>query len=107
MDLKSGRKFPSKVWALVLSPALALQAAPLAGGLDTGAREGIGVVERAGQSLPPDIRCVDDRGRELALGEFLDRPAVLSLVYFTCEHICPQVLAGLGKLVSDLDLTAA
>ncbi len=38
------------------------------------------------------------------LADLLDRPAILSLAYYSCEHICPQVLVGLGQLVSGLDL---
>src|SRR5512135_3189581 len=69
--------------------ALLLSAAALAGPP--------GVVERPGGSVPGNIRCVNDQGEAIALGTLLDRPVVLSLVYYSCEHVCPQVLAGLSR----------
>ncbi len=60
-----------------------------------------GIVEHLGQAIPPDIVCRDEDGVEVSLAALLDRPAILSLVYYSCEHICPQVLVGLGRLVTD------
>jgi protein SCO1/2 len=68
---------------------------------ESGPGEGPGVTERLGEVLPPDIVCLDENGAEVRLAALLDRPAILSLVYYSCEHICPQVLVALGRLVSD------
>jgi len=88
--------------------ALVLLAAVLPGaaaGLITPA-ENPGIVEHLGQAIPADIRCLDDKGAEVNLRALADRPTILSLVYYSCDHICPQVLVALGRLVGDLPLAA-
>ncbi len=61
-------------------------------------------MEKLGRNIPFDVRCFDERGKESFLNPLIDRPTVLSLVYYTCEHICPQLLGGLAQLISELDL---
>ncbi len=70
-------------------------------------RPTVGLVPNPGVEIPADIRCLNERGEEFPLRALLDRPAILSLVYYRCEHICPEVLVGLGRLVSNLDLQPA
>jgi len=65
---------------------------------------GPGLTEHIGALIPADILAVDDQGRTVRLADLLDRPAVLTLVYYTCEHICPLVLGALGQLASDMPL---
>jgi protein SCO1/2 len=64
----------------------------------------IGVTEQAGSHIPPGLVCRDEAGREFSLDSRLDRPVILSLVYYSCMHICPQVLVALGELVQKMDL---
>jgi protein SCO1 len=59
-----------------------------------------GLTERTGQTIPGNIICLDEQGNGVRLDALIDRPTILSLVYYSCEHICPQVLVGLGRLVS-------
>ncbi len=72
--------------------------------LGTAERAGAGLDENPGATIPFAVRCFDERGEPFALASLLDKPAILALVYYRCEHICPQVLVGLGRLVSGLDL---
>ena len=96
-------------WAAALF-VLAAAAAPLnASDLvdrpdDAAARIRPGLSERVGSALPADIRAIDDRGVVLKLADLVDRPVILALVYYSCEHVCPQVLGALGQLASDLPL---
>ncbi len=64
----------------------------------------IGVAEKTGQTIPSDVRCVNEKGQEFPLLDLIDRPTILSLVYYSCEHICPQLLSGLGQLIQSLGL---
>ena len=73
----------------------------------TARENSIGVAEKPGVEIPADVRCLNERGEEFALRSLTDRPVILSLVYYRCEHICPQILVGLGRLASDLDLRPA
>jgi protein SCO1/2 len=36
------------------------------------------------------------------LGDFLGKPAILVIVYYTCEHVCPQMLGGLSQALPRL-----
>ena len=68
--------------------------------------ENPGIVEHLGQGIPADVSCLDERGAEVNLRTLVDRPTILSLVYYSCEHVCPQVLVALGRLVGELPLAA-
>lgn len=61
--------------------------------------------ERIGESVPLDVSFSDERGETVRLGKLIDRPVILTLVYFNCEHLCPQVLGGLAEVLGKLDLT--
>jgi protein SCO1/2 len=100
------QKRPALVSGLVLLAVLLSSGPAPASDRQANHSGAIGVVEKLGQAVPGDIVCLDDAGKELKLGALLDRPVILSLVYYSCEHICPQVLAGLGQLVSGLALKA-
>lgn len=64
-----------------------------------------GIAEHVGQSIPREIVVLDDGGTALRLADLVDRPVILALVYYSCEHICPQVLGALGQLASEMTLT--
>jgi protein SCO1/2 len=63
-----------------------------------------GVTEHVGQFIPGEVLVVDDAGATLRLADLVDRPVILALVYYSCEHICPQVLSALGHLASEMTL---
>ncbi len=84
-------------------PAVAPAPVPHAGALEAANRPG--VTEHTGGSIPEDILAVDDRGRSRNLAGLADRPVILALVYYSCEHVCPQALGALGQLAADLPLT--
>jgi protein SCO1/2 len=71
--------------------------------LDAGGGTGeISVVEKTGQTVPPDLIFYDEKGQKVKLGDLFGKPAILVLVYYTCEHICPQVLGGLSQALPRL-----
>lgn len=62
----------------------------------------IGITEKTGRTIPSDITFRDEKGQVVKLGDLLGKPVILTLVYFTCEHICPQLMAGLAAAVPRL-----
>lgn len=68
------------------------------------AAAGVGIDEKTGQTIPADITLLDENGAEVRLGDLLGRPAILNLVYYTCDRICPQVMAGLARALPSLSL---
>ncbi|MGB8959665.1 MAG: SCO family protein [Candidatus Aminicenantales bacterium] len=89
--------------ASITAPSIAADPVPRAGG--SAAADRPGVTEHVGADIPGDIFAVDDRGRSWKLADLADRPVILALVYYSCEHVCPQALGALGQLASGLPLT--
>jgi protein SCO1/2 len=63
-----------------------------------------GLDERPGGIVPLDLTFTDESGKKVTLGELIDRPTCLVLLYYDCSHICPQMLGGLAKSLGDLQL---
>ncbi|MBZ0156435.1 MAG: SCO family protein [Alphaproteobacteria bacterium] len=57
----------------------------------------MGIIERLGQYVPLDAVFYDEKGRAYPLRQWVDRPVILSLIYFNCDRICPQFLGGLAE----------
>jgi protein SCO1/2 len=66
----------------------------------------VGIEQRLGETLPLGLTFTDENGRTVELGEyFTDKPVVLSLVYYKCRMLCPQVLSGMTESFRTLELT--
>ena len=68
------------------------------------ASDEIGVYERLGESVPPDLTFRDETGASVRLGDIIDKPTVLTLIYYKCSHICPQMLLGISELLAKSEL---
>lgn len=68
---------------------------------------GLKIVERLGESVPPEITLVDSDGKSVRLEEYLNRgkPLVLSLAYYDCPVACPAVLDAMTRSFNGLDYT--
>src|ERR1700690_4180774 len=66
---------------------------------------GLGIVEKTGATIPMDILFHDENGATLKLGDIITKPTILSLVYLTCDHLCPQVLGGLAVALPGLKMS--
>lgn len=86
--------------------------APLSAGAQSGeqlkkALEGVGVTERLGERVPPNIELVDaDEGRATKIGDiFGAQPVLLSLNYTDCPMLCSLQLAGLARALRKVPRT--
>ncbi|MFO0752267.1 MAG: SCO family protein [Thermodesulfovibrionales bacterium] len=68
-----------------------------AGQTDEKAPGEVGIVEKLGQTVALDAVFYDEDGRARPLRQWVDRPVILSLIYFNCDRICPQFLGGLAE----------
>ncbi len=64
----------------------------------------IGVDEHLGQTLPLDLTFYNEQGEPVRLAEMIDRPTVLSPVYFRCASICTPLLTGLVDVLERMEL---
>ena len=66
----------------------------------------VGVAQRLNQPLPLDAAFVDETGKAVKLGDYFGkRPAIVSLVYYTCPMLCSEELDGLTGALSMVHLT--
>lgn len=93
---------------LAILTLVALCLVPLASSLGHApvSTQPIGIEERIGQTVPHDIVLSDEHGREVTLGDLIKRPTIVTLVYYSCDRFCPQLLAGLAAALPQLGLTA-
>lgn len=92
------------LWLSVLFWCIVFWGTPLAWGheeLPSGAGD-VGIKERIGQSIPLDAKFYDEQGNAVFLKQLFDRPVVLSLVYFSCDRICPQLLGATAAITGAL-----
>jgi protein SCO1/2 len=63
----------------------------------------VGVDERLGAVLPADLAFLDEEGNKVTLGELVDRPTALALVYYDCPAICGPLMSGMVDAFDRLD----
>ena len=68
--------------------------------------DGVGIVEHLNESLPLDLKFVDETGHSVRLGQLFDgtRPVVLSLNYSNCPMLCGMKLRGMMDALSGMPL---
>ncbi len=64
----------------------------------------IGLVEHLGEYVPLDLKFVNEEGDSVLLRDLIDKPTVVSLVYFNCPGICSPLLSGKVDVLDRLDL---
>jgi protein SCO1/2 len=62
------------------------------------------VVERLNQYIPMDVRLVDENGDTVIIGDLIDKPTILNLVYYRCPGICSPLMDGLADVMDATDL---
>ncbi len=66
----------------------------------------VGIIEHLGNTIPLDLKFVNDKGDTVTLAQLITKPTILSFVYFDCPGLCSPLLEGLGSVMqkSKLDL---
>lgn len=61
----------------------------------------VGVDEKLGAQIPPDLAFTDQDGKAVRLGDYLTGgPVVLTLNYYSCPMLCPLIFKNLTKTVN-------
>lgn len=63
----------------------------------------LGIRENLGGFIPTDIEVIDESGARVPLASIIERPVVLTLAYYGCTKLCPDIRAGLASAVTRLD----
>ena len=75
---------------------------PLAANGET--RPKIGIEEKLGQTIPLDQELYDETGHLVTLKSLINKPTIITFVYFRCPGICTPLLNELTKIVDKTDL---
>lgn len=65
----------------------------------------VGIDEKLGQTIPLDIKLVDEQGDRVSLRDLIDKPTVLTLNYFRCVGLCTPLLNGVAEMLQKIDQT--
>jgi protein SCO1/2 len=67
----------------------------------------VGLEEHLGEQVPLDLVFTDELGRELQLGDLVNRPTLLAPVYFRCSNVCNALQGGLAQALPGLSADLA
>ena len=65
----------------------------------------VGIVEKLGEIIPLDLKFLNEDNDTISLGEIINKPTILSFVYFDCPGLCSPLLSGVSEVVEKLDMT--
>jgi protein SCO1/2 len=63
-----------------------------------------GIVEKLGSYLPMDAELYDESGNLVTLGSVLNKPTIITFVYYECPGICTPLLMDVSKVVDNMSL---
>lgn len=66
----------------------------------------IGIIEHLGEYAPLGLSFYDENGDSIVLNQLINKPTVLSLVYFNCPGICSPLLSGVVDVLDRMDMKA-
>jgi protein SCO1 len=64
----------------------------------------IGIVEHLGDTIPLDLKFSNEKDSLVSLRSLINKPTVLSFVYFDCPGLCSPLLDGLSNVIEQADL---
>ncbi|MDR3652124.1 MAG: SCO family protein [Paludibacter sp.] len=64
----------------------------------------VGIVEHLGSTIPLDLKFINDKFDTVSLKQIINKPTILSFVYFDCPGLCSPLLEGLGDVMKKTDL---
>ncbi|MCX6155963.1 MAG: SCO family protein [Candidatus Kapabacteria bacterium] len=66
----------------------------------------VGIEEHLGASIPLDLKFINSAGDTVLLGQLIDKPTLLSFVYFKCSGICGPLSNALADGIAKLKMKA-
>jgi len=68
------------------------------------AQSGVGITEHLDDTIPLNLRFINESGDTIKLGDYINKPTVFSFVYFDCPGLCNPLLDGVNDVVGKVDL---
>jgi len=67
-------------------------------------RPEIGIEEQLGATVPLDLEFYDEHGYVVKLKDLLNKPTILTLVFYKCQGICTPLLMETASIVDKMNL---
>lgn len=64
----------------------------------------VGFVEKLGETIPLDLQFLNESNDTVTLRQLIDKPTILSFVYFDCPGLCSPLMSGISDAVEKLDM---
>ena len=64
----------------------------------------VGIIEHLGETVPLDLKFVNEKSQTVTLRQLITKPTILSFVYFDCPGLCSPLLEGVGTVIQKSDL---
>ena len=64
----------------------------------------IGFIEKQGEYAALDTKLTNELGETITLGDLIDKPTILNLVYYRCPGTCSPLMWGVAKFIEQVDL---
>lgn len=64
----------------------------------------VGVIEHLSETIPLDLKFVNEKFDTVTLKQLITKPTILSFVYFDCPGLCSPLLDGVGSVIQKTDL---
>ncbi|MBI5475440.1 MAG: SCO family protein [Ignavibacteriales bacterium] len=65
----------------------------------------VGIIEKLGQTIPMEEEFYDEDGNLVSLKSIINKPTIVTFVYYKCAGICNPLLREMTDVVSKMDLT--
>ncbi len=64
----------------------------------------IGVTEHLGAVIPLDLSFTTQDKQQIHLRDLIQKPTILSLIYFDCPGVCPQILSSISDVIESTQM---
>lgn len=64
----------------------------------------IGIIEKLEEYVPDDIMLTDESGNQVNMKSLIDKPTIVTFVYFNCPMLCSPLMNGLSEVMDKTDL---
>ena len=63
----------------------------------------VGLIEKLGDTIPLDLKFQNEKNDTVTLGSLINKPTILSFVYFDCPGLCSPLQDGIADVVSKVE----
>lgn len=66
----------------------------------------VGIDQKMGAQIPLDLPFLDESGKTVTMRQYLGKPVILALVYYSCPSLCNMILDGVVRSLKEIKMNA-